>query len=104
MGEESKKSLNQFSNNETIFLWERLFTTLMEGKSSYRKLQKEIENKYYDEKKARERMEKRFRDLIRLNENFTCHSIINFTDINYVRNVKMCPFNESKNNIDNSKG
>ena len=49
-------------------------------------------------------MEKRFRDLIRLNENFTCHSIINFTDINYVRNVKMCPFNESKNKIDNSKG
>ena len=104
MGEESKKSLNQFSNNETIFLWERLFTSLMEGKSSYRKLQKEIESKYYDEKKARERMEKRFRDLIRLNENFTCHSIINFTDINYVRNVKMCPFNESKNKINNPKG
>ena len=104
MGEESKKSLDQFSNNETIILWERLFTALMEGENSYRKLQKEIEEKYYDEDKARERMEKRFRDLIRLNENFTCHSIINFTDINYVRNVKMCPFNESKNKIDNPKG
>ena len=101
-GEESKKSLEQFKNNETIYLWERLFTALMEGESSYRKLQKEIEEKYYDEKKARERMEKRFRDLIRLNENFTCHSIINFTDINYVKKVKMCPYNENKTKNSNS--
>ena len=96
MGEESKLSLNQFKNEETIKLWERLFTSLLEGESSYRKLQKEIEEKYYDEKKARERMEKRFRDLVRYNKNFTCHSIINFTDINYIKNVKMCPFNETK--------
>ena len=102
MGEESKKSLDQFSNNETIFLWERLFTALMEGENSYRKLQKEIEEKYYDEDKARERMEKRFRDLIRLNENFTCHSIMNFTDINYIKKVKMCPYNKT-NNESNSK-
>ena len=102
MGEESKKSLEQFSNNETILLWERLFSSLMEGESSYRKLQKEIEDKYYNEEKARERMEKRFRDLIRLNQNFSCHSIINFTDINYVKTVKMCPFNETKNNSNNN--
>ena len=94
--------MEQFKNNETIYLWERLFTALMEGESSYRKLQKEIEEKYYDEKKARERMEKRFRDLIRLNENFTCHSIINFTDINYVKKVKMCPYNENKTKNSNS--
>ena len=49
MGEESKKSLDQFSNNETMLLWERLFSSLMEGESSYRKLQKEIEDKYYNE-------------------------------------------------------
>ena len=105
MGKKAKKSLNQFHNNETVLMWERLFTALMEGKSSYRKLQKEIEEKYYNETKARERMEKRFRDLIRLNENFTCHqSIINFADINYVRNVKMCPYNGTKNKVDNSKG
>ncbi len=105
MGKKAKKSLDQFHNNETVLMWERLFTALMEGKSSYRKLQKEIEEKYYNETKARERMEKRFRDLIRLNENFTCHhSIINFADVNYVRNVKMCPYNEAKNKFDNSKG
>ena len=103
MGEESKKSLDQFSNNETMLLWERLFSSLMEGESSYRKLQKEIEDKYYNEEKARERMEKRFRDLIRLNKNFTCHSIINFTDINYVRKIKMCPFNETKDNNNNNE-
>ena len=47
MGEESKKSLDQFSNNETILLWERLFSSLMEGVPSYRKLQKEIEDVYF---------------------------------------------------------
>jgi glycosyltransferase involved in cell wall biosynthesis len=99
-GEESKLSLNQFKNEETIKLWERLFTSLLEGESSYRKLQKEIEEKYYNETKARERMEKSFRDLVRYNKNFTCHSIIDFTDINYIKNVKMCPFNETKK-IDN---
>ena len=102
MGEESKKSLDQFKNNETTFLWERLFVSLLEGEKSFRLLQKEIEEKYYDAEKARERMEKRFRDLIRLNENFTCHSIINFTDINYVKKVKMCPYNETKNKDNNS--
>ena len=59
MGEESKLSLNQFKNEETIKLWGRLFTSLLESESSYRELQKEIEEKYYDEKKARERMEKK---------------------------------------------
>ena len=102
MGEESKKSLDQFKNNETTFLWERLFVSLLEGEKAFRLLQKEIEEKYYDAEKARERMEKRFRDLIRLNENFTCHSIINFTDINYVKKVKMCPYNETKNADNNS--
>ena len=94
MGKKAKKSLNQFYNNETVLMWERLFTALMEGKSSYRKLQKEIEEKYYNETKARERMEKRFRDLIRLNENFSCHqSIINFVEVNYIINVIMCNYN-----------
>ena len=95
MGQESKLSLNQFKNEETIKLWERLFIALMEGPVSYRKLQKEIEDKYYDEDKARERMEKRYRDLVRYNKNFTCHSIINFTDINFVKNVKLCPLNST---------
>ena len=95
MGQESKLSLNQFKNEETIKLWEKLFIALMEGRVSYRKLQKEIEDKYYDENKARERMEKRYRDLVRYNKNFTCHSIINFTDINFVKNVELCPLNST---------
>ena len=95
MGQESKLSLNQFKNEETIKLWEKLFIALMEGRVSYRKLQKEIEDKYYDEDKARERMEKRYRDLVRYNKNFTCHSIINFTDINFVKNVELCPLNST---------
>ena len=47
-------------------------------------------------KRQEKEWKKRFRDLVRYNKNFTCHSIINFTDINYIKNVKMCPFNETK--------
>ena len=92
MGEEAKLSLNQFSNNETVELWGRLFNSLLEGEDSYRRLQDEIEKKYYNEERAREHMEKHYEDLLRLNKNFTCHIIKNFTDINYIKNIEMCPF------------
>ena len=98
MGQESKLSLNQFKNKETIKLWEKLFIALMEGRVSYRKLQKEIEDKYYDEDKARERMEKRYRDLLRLNKNFTCHTLNDFTNLNYIKNIKECPYNNTNDN------
>ncbi len=77
MGEEAKLSLNQFKNNETIELWGRLFNSLLKGEEAYRKLQFEIEKKYYNEESARKHMEKHYQDLLRYNKNFTCHSIIN---------------------------
>ena len=95
MGEEAKLSLNQFKNNETIELWGRLFNSLLEGEEAYRKLQYEIENKYYNEESAKKHMEKHYQDLLRYNKNFTCHNIINFTDINYVKNIKECPYNNT---------
>ena len=95
MGEKAKLSLNQFKNNETIQVWGRLFDSLLEGNDAYRKLQKEIEEKYYDEEKSKQRVETSYRYLLKYNSNFTCHSIMNFTDINYTRNIKQCPFNET---------
>jgi hypothetical protein len=64
-------------------------------------LQKEIEVKYYDEDKARERMEKRFRDVNKLYKNFSCYTLNNFTNINYVRNIQPCPNNITENKTNN---
>ena len=100
MGKESKLSLNQFNNADTEKLWEKLFIALLKGKKYFRELQKEIEEKYYDEDKARERMEKRFRDVNKLYKNFSCYTLNDFTNINYVRNIQPCSNNitENKNN------
>ena len=99
IGKESKLSLNQFNNEDTAKLWEKLFATMMKGDKYFRKFQKEIEKKYYDENKARERMEKRYRDLLRLNKNFTCHNLNDFTNIKYVRYIKECPYNNTNETI-----
>ena len=98
MGELAKLSLNQFSNNETIELWGKLFNSLLEGENAYRKLQKEIETKYYNEEKSRAHMEKHYQDLLRYDKNFTCHSINNFTDINYIKNIEACPNSTNSSN------
>ena len=97
MGKESKLSLNQFNNVETEQLWEKLFSTLMKGDKYFRKYQKYIEDKYYDEDKARKRMEKRYRDLLRLYKNFTCHTLNDFTQLSYVKNIKGCSSNLTQN-------
>lgn len=105
MGEESKFSLNKFKNSETIKLWEKLFNSLLEGEESFRKLQKKVEMKYYNEEKARKRFEKKYNDLLRYNKNFTCHTLNNFTDINYIKNISNCPVKStnSTNPIVNNK-
>ena len=91
MGKEAKLSLNQFNNADTEKLWEKLFKSLMKGTKYFRQFQKQIEEKYYDENKARERMEKRYRDLNRLYKNFTCHSVDKFAKLSYVKKIKPCP-------------
>ena len=94
MGKEAKLSLNQFNNKETEKMWEKLFKSLLKGNKYFRQYQKEIEEKYYDEKKARKRMEKRYRDLLNLHKNFSCHQLNDFTKPSYVRNIKACPVNK----------
>ena len=97
MGKEAKLSLEQFNNAETEKLWEKLFIALLKGKKYFRELQKEVEEKYYDEEKAKERMEKRFRDLNRLYNNFTCYTLNDFTNINYVKKIQPCSNNNNEN-------
>ena len=99
MGDIAKKSLDVFKNNETVELWGKLCDSLMsEDRNDYRKFQKEIEDKYYDEKKAREHLEGQFNIFLNRNINLTCHKFENFLDINYLKNIKPCNFtNNTKN-------
>ena len=99
MGKESKLSLNQFNNKETAKLWEKLFKSLLKGNKYFRQYQKAIEEKYYDEEKARKRMEKRYRDLLNLHKNFSCHTLNDFTKPSYVKNIKACPDNKISDKI-----
>ena len=91
MGEIAKKSLDVVKNNETVELWGRLCDSLLKNDTDdYRKLQKEIENKYYNETRARAHLESHYNILLRNNFNLTCHAFDNFTDINYLKNIKKC--------------
>ena len=91
MGEKAKESLNKYSNDEIAELWGKLFRALLSNDiNEYRKLQNEIENKYYNEEEARIRMKRSYELLKKVNKNLTCHYVENFTDINYVKNIKLC--------------
>ena len=46
--------------------------------------------KYYDEDKARQRFEKRFRDLNRLYKNFTCYTLNDFTSLSKINKIQLC--------------
>ena len=90
MGKEAKLSLNRFTNEKTAELWGRLFNSLLSGEKEFQKLRKEIENKYYNEKIAEEHMEKQLEYLKMYNKFFRCHSLKNFTNINYINNIQVC--------------
>ena len=96
MGELAKKSLERFSNKETVELWGKLFNALISNDTNnYRELQKEIEQKYYNEESARKHMEKHYDDLLRYNNSFYCHTLNNFTNLNYIKKIKECPINNT---------
>ena len=105
MGDISKKSLDVFKNNDTLELWGKLCDSLIsKDRDDYRKFQKEIEDKYYNEKKAREHLENQFNIFLKRNINLTCHRFDNFLDVNYLRNIKPCNFtNDIKNKTDKGK-
>ena len=99
MGEAAKKSLDVVKNNETVELWGRLCDSLMDSnRDNYRKLQDEIEKKYYNEEKARQHLEGQFNILLNGDFNLTCHHFDNFTDINYIKQIKACNMGNLLNN------
>ena len=87
-GKESKLSLNRFTNQETVKLWEKLFDSLANGE--YNQFQKEIEDKYYNEELAREHLMMHYNNGLRYNKYFRCHKFENMLDMNYIKNIKNC--------------
>ena len=89
-GEEAKLSLYQFNNNDTIHMWERLFDSLDKGVEEYRKLQKEIEDKYYREQPAKDHVSTHYRFARMYNKHFRCHTFENMLNMTYIKNIKEC--------------
>ena len=90
MGKEAKLSLNMFTNEGTVNLWGRLFSSLKSGEKEYQKFRKEIMDKYYNEEIAEKHMKKQFEYLKMFNKYFKCHSIENFTNRSYIDNIQPC--------------
>ena len=96
MGQWAKKSLNRFSNKETIEIWEKLFRALLSDDiNNYRNLQNEIEKKYYNEENARIHLKKNWDAMVRINKNLSCHNVENLTNINYISNITECIINDT---------
>ena len=106
MGELSKMSLNMFKNNETIKYWERMFYALIDdkdNKTKFRELQREIQNKYYNEESAIKHIKKHFNDAKRYNSNLSCFTLENFTNPEYIVNIQKCSsLNTSSNSTINN--
>jgi len=92
-GKESKLSLNNYiNNNETIEMWDRLFSSLIsDNAEDYKKFQKEVENKFYNESLAKKHLEKQYHYAQQFNKYFKCHSFENFTTLDYINNIEACP-------------
>lgn len=89
-GMEAKYSLDMYNNNETIKTWGELFKSLLKGENEYRNFQNKIERKYYNEKLAMERTKKHYYYSQQFNKKISCHSFENFTDLNYLKQIKEC--------------
>ena len=90
MGREAKISLSSFNNEITTNLWERLFNALLNREEEFQYLRQEIENKYYNEEIAEKHLEKQFNYLKIYNKFFSCHSLQNFSNLDYINNIKDC--------------
>ena len=91
-GKEAKLSLNNYiDNDETIDMWDRLFTSLINDTKEYKKFQKEVENKYYNEKLAKKHLKKHFNYGLQFNKYFRCHTFEEITNLSYINNIEACP-------------
>ena len=90
-GMEAKYSLDMFKNNETIVMWQELFSGLMKGKNEFKKFQKKVEDKYYNETLAEYRLRKHYKYAQEFNRIVSCHSFEDFTNTEYLKTVYECP-------------
>ena len=90
MGKMAKDSLNNIKNEDIIDLWGFLFDALLEGKDSYKLLQKDIMEKYYQEKRALIHLKKHFSDLKKYNTGFSCFSLEKFIDNYSIKHLQPC--------------
>ncbi len=98
---EAKLSLNMYNNNDTIIMWEKLINSLINGTEDYKKLQEEVEKKYYNETLAKEHIEKHFKYGQQFNKRFACHTFENFTTLSYIKDIDDC-IKENKTNTNNT--
>ena len=96
-GKEAKLSLDMYNNNDTVILWEKLINSLINGTEEYKKLQKEVERKYYNEELAKAHLEKHYKYGQKFNEKFICHTFENFTTLSYINYVDNCPIENETN-------
>ena len=90
-GLESKLSLNEFSNRETIDKWDRLFTVLFNNDPvEYEKLQEYTYEKYYDEEKAKNHLETNWNFGRIYNRYFCCHDFKDMVNLTYISNTNGC--------------
>ena len=91
MGMEAKLSLKEYSNEETANKWDRLFSVLdKDDIIAYKKLQNYTYEKYYDEEKARERLESNYNFGKHYNKYFCCHSFNDLLNLTYLHHIKGC--------------
>jgi glycosyltransferase involved in cell wall biosynthesis len=90
VGREAKLSLNIFNNNDTILMWENLFNSLINGTEDYKKFQNEVEKEYYNEKLAKEHIEKHYKYGQKFNKRFSCHTFENITNLSYINSIGLC--------------
>ena len=91
IGMESKLSMRDYSNKETANKWDRLFSILdKDDPLAYQKLQKFTYEKYYDEDKARERLESNYNFGKKYNKYFCCHTFNDLVNLTYIESIKVC--------------
>ena len=90
-GEKAKLSLNRYSKSETLNKWNKLFFILnKDDPIAYQKLQEYTYEKYYDEEKAKNRLESNYNFAKKYNEIFECHTFNNMTNLTYISELKSC--------------
>ena len=91
MGREAKLSLKEYSNEETANKWDRLFSILdKDDPISYQKLRNYTYEKYYDEEKAKERLESNYNFGKSYNKYFCCHTFNDMINLTYINHIKGC--------------